>query len=268
MKILLLGHRDIASNVALALIAAGLPQHRFDVRLSGAVAPRGEPPAALRELAAYEERLCDGLAESESARQAGLLSFEELAWQSGGTFGELVRPNEPQGLETLAACAPDLIISARYRRILKAAAIAVPPHGVLNLHSGLLPEYKGMMATFWSMLNDEPEIGSTLHYIVDAGIDTGPIVGRAPLATDREQTYLANVLSLYPAGCAMVVDAVRRIETGESLRRVGQPGEGRYYSSPEAADLARFGLAGLRLFDGAEFETFTAQRLATHGTGS
>jgi methionyl-tRNA formyltransferase len=268
MKILLLGHREIASNVALALIAAGLPQHRFDVRLSGAVTPRGEPPAALRELAAYEERLCDGLAESEPARQAGLLSFEELAWQSGGTFGELARPNEPKGLEALGACAPDLVISVRYRRILKAEAIAVPTHGVLNLHSGLLPDYKGMMATFWAMLNHEPEIGSTLHYIVDAGIDTGPIVGRAPLKADREQTYLANVLSLYPAGCAMVVEAVRRIEAGESLRRVQQPGEGRYYSAPQAADIARFGLAGLRLFDGAEFESFTAQRQTTHSTES
>jgi hypothetical protein len=61
---------------------------------------------------------------------------------------------------------------------------------------------------------------------------------------------------------------VRRIEAGESLRRVQQPGEGRYYSAPQAADIARFGLAGLRLFDGAEFESFTAQRQTTHSTES
>lgn len=258
MNILLLGHRDIASNVALSLIAAGLPEHRFDVRLSGVVS-RGEPPAALRELAAYEERLCDELAESTPARRAGLLPFEELAWQSGGTFGELPRPNEPEGLKALAACAPDLVISVRFRRILRAEAIAVPRHGVLNLHSGLLPEYKGMMATFWAMLNGEPEIGSTLHYIVDAGIDTGPVVGRAPLPSDPQRTYLANVLSLYPPGCAMVVDAVRRIEAGETPGRVEQQNEGRYYSSPAAADIARFELSGHRLFDGTELDIFVAE---------
>ena len=49
-----------------------------------------------------------------------------------------------------------------YRRILKAAAIQIPRHGVLNLHSGLLPAYKGLMATFWATLNGEEEIGCTL----------------------------------------------------------------------------------------------------------
>ena len=259
MNILLLGHRDIASNIALGLIAAGLPEHRVDLRLSGAVTPRGEPPPALRELSAYEERLCDQLAESEDARRAGLVPFEELAWRSGGTFGELSRPNAPRGLAALSGCAPDLVVSVRYRRILRAEAIALARHGVLNLHSGLLPEYKGMMATFWAMLNGEPAIGSTLHYIVDAGIDTGPVVSRARLPADRQRTYLGNVLSLYPPGCAMVVDAVHRIEAGESPGRVEQPREGRYYSSPEAADLARFEQAGLRLFDGTELETFLEQ---------
>jgi methionyl-tRNA formyltransferase len=259
MNILLLGHRDIASNVALALIAAGLPEHRLDVRLSGAVTPRGEPPEALRDLSAYEERLCDRLADSEDARRAGLVPFEELAWRSGGTFGELSRPNAPHGLQALSDCAPELVISVRYRRILRAEAIAVPPHGVLNLHSGLLPGYKGMMATFWAMLNGAPEIGSTLHYIVDPGIDTGPVVGRAPQPLDRQRTYLSNVLSLYPPGCRMVIAAVPGIDTGESTGRAEQPREGRYYSSPEAADIARFEHAGFRLFDGSELEAFIAQ---------
>jgi methionyl-tRNA formyltransferase len=256
MNILLLGHRDIASNLALGLIVAGLPEHHFDVRLSGALVPGDEPPALLRELAAYERRLCDDLADSAAARGGGLMSFEELAWSHGGTFGDLPRPNDPQGLEALSNCAPDLVISVRYRRILRSEAIAIPRHGILNVHSGLLPEYKGMMATFWAMLNGEPAIGSTLHWIVDAGIDTGPVVGRAPLPVNRQRTYLANVLSLYPPACAMVIDAVQRIEAGESPGRAEQPREGCYYSSPEAADIARFKEAGLRLFDGTELDTF------------
>jgi methionyl-tRNA formyltransferase len=127
---------------------------------------------------------------------------------------------------------------------------------VLNLHSGLLPEYKGMMATFRAMLNGEPEIGSTLHYIVDAGIDTGPVVGRAALPPDRQRSYLANVLSLSPPGCAMVVDAVRRIESREPPGGVEQQDEGRYYSSPTAADIARFEQSGHCLFDGTDLQTF------------
>ena len=54
----------------------------------------------------------------------------------------------------------------------------------------------------------------------------------------------------------MLVDAVQRIEAGESPGHVAQPREGRYYSSSEAADLARFQHAGLRLFDGNELHAF------------
>ncbi len=48
--------------------------------------------------------------------------------------------------------------------------------GIINLHGGLSPEYRGADCTFWALYNGEPEkIGCTLHYI-DAGIDTGRLI--------------------------------------------------------------------------------------------
>ena len=48
--------------------------------------------------------------------------------------------------------------------------------GMVNLHGGLSPEYRGADCTFWALFNEEPEkIGCTLHFI-NAGIDTGAIV--------------------------------------------------------------------------------------------
>lgn len=251
MNILLLGHREIASNLALSLIAAELPRHRFRVMLSADSGRQTGVPQSLAALATFEQRLCDRLRSEGSLRQSGVMSFEEIA---GGGLRTLPQPNSPEGLQALADAAPDIVVSVRYRRILKGAAIAVPRHGVLNLHSGLLPAYRGMMATFWAMLNGESNIGSTLHYIVDGGIDTGPIVARAPLAPDSRRSYLANVLDLYRPGCAMVVDAVRRIDVGKPVAHVAQEEGGHYYSMPGAEDVARFERAGLRLFDGDELE--------------
>jgi methionyl-tRNA formyltransferase len=52
------------------------------------------------------------------------------------------------------------------------------PIGVLNCHSGILPEYRGMDCTNWAILNnDYSKIGYTTH-IMEAGVDTGPIVKR------------------------------------------------------------------------------------------
>jgi methionyl-tRNA formyltransferase len=258
MHIVLLGHQDIASNVALSLLVTAMPQHRYSIMLSGAVASRSAPVAALAELAALEQKLCDDLAARDDS---GLMSFDALARRTGSNLQVLAQPNTPDGLSRLADHRPDLIISVRYRRILKDAAIA--KFGVLNLHSGLLPEYRGMMATFWAMLNDEPTIGSTLHYIVDGTIDTGPIIGRAPVTADRSRSYLANVLSLYPDGCRMIIDAVGRIERGDEIACREQAVAGRYYAAPRHDDVAGFQDAGLRLFDGDELQQFHANVLSS-----
>jgi methionyl-tRNA formyltransferase len=264
MHIVLLGHRDIASNVALSLLVTAMPQHRYSIMLSGAVASRSAPVAALVELAALEQKLCDDLA---ARGDLGLLSFDALARRTASNLQVLAQPNTLDGLSRLADHRPDLIISVRYRRILKDAAIAIPKFGVLNLHSGLLPEYKGMMATFWAMLNDEPTIGSTLHYIVDGTIDTGPIIGRAPVTADRSRSYLANVLSLYPDGCRMIIDAVGRIERGDEIACREQPAAGSYYAAPRHDDLAGFQDAGLRLFDGDELGQFHEDVLSSTACG-
>jgi methionyl-tRNA formyltransferase len=116
-----------------------------------------------------------------------------------------------------------------------------------------------MMATFWAMLNNEATIGSTLHYIVDGTIDTGPIISRAAIPLDRTRSYLANVLSLYPAGCKMVVEAVRQIECGQAIASRAQPAAGRYYSAPGHDDVLRFEGAQLRLFDGDELQQFLGE---------
>jgi methionyl-tRNA formyltransferase len=252
MEIVLLGAHDIASNVALSLLVTAMPHHRYTIMLSGTVAT---PVAELEALAAFEQKLCD---EIDACGHPGLLSYDALAKRTGSEVQVLARPNNVPDLSTLADLGPDLLISVRYRHILRDAAIAIPRFGVLNLHSGLLPEYKGMMATFWALLNGDSTIGSTLHYIVDGTIDTGPVIGRAAVTADRTRSYLGNVLSLYPAGCRMVIDAVRGIERGQDVACQDQPATGRYYSAPRREEIRRFQDAGLRLYDGEELRRLSA----------
>jgi methionyl-tRNA formyltransferase len=45
------------------------------------------------------------------------------------------------------------------------------------------------MASFWALLNNESEIGTTLHFIEDSSIDTGSIVASTRLAVQRERSY-------------------------------------------------------------------------------
>lgn len=244
MNILLLGHEDIASLYALNRLIELLPEHRYTAFTSGVPAASNKLPAALSELAQVDAKLCSKYLSNHKVSEV-LRAARKLS-----------APNSKKGVATLRRCGPDLIVSIRYRRILRDAAIGVPRQGVLNLHSGILPDYRGVMATFWAMLNDEEEIGCTLHTIVDGTIDTGPIIGlsRTPVRTDW--SYLANVLELYPDGCRMMVDAMRKISAGGTLETSPQTGESHYYSAPQPDDLERFLAMGLRLADANDLEDF------------
>jgi methionyl-tRNA formyltransferase len=239
VKIVLLGHDDLPSLYALQRLVAAIPQHDFTVLLSGDLRAGADSPRDLRHLADVDARLCAEL------RARGLAKpLLEAA--------DLPQPNSAAGHKVLQRLAPELIVSIRYRRILKSEAIAIPRLGVLNLHSGVLPEYKGVMATFWAMLHAEVEIGATLHRIVDGGIDTGPVIGIRRIAADYGATYLANVLRLYGPGCDMVVEAIEALEAGRSLQENAQRQGGRYFSTPTSEDVDRFRKHGLELVNGGE----------------
>ena len=252
MNITLLGHYDIASLYALDRVIGLLPGHDYSVLLSSdpQTNPAGDP--SLTALARADAELCDRFLSGEiRGPVAPQLTSLPIA--------TLRQPNSPQGCQALRDLEPDLIISIRYRRILREEAIAIPEKGVINLHSGILPDFRGVMATFWAMLAGETEIGTTLHWIVDSGIDTGPILGIHRRATRPERSYLANVLGLYPGGCGMIAAAVGSLAAGHELPAKRQTSEGCYFGTPETNDVRRFEANDLTLFDGSEAAEIRAQ---------
>lgn len=257
MNIILLGHYDFPSNFALSELVQGLGQHRLRIFLSGTVASDGALDAELRALGQYDRSLCERL-NNRRMQSAGsgrrVLSFTELAEQTGAAVEELIQPNSDSGIARLAAERPDLVISVRYRRILQEGVLRLPPLGVINLHSGLLPDYKGVMATFWAMYNGAADFGSTLHFIDDGTIDTGRVISIQSSKLIAANSYLRNVLSIYPEGCRALISAVESLEQGKPIEPVRQQAEGNYYTFPDAGALRGFRTRGFRLYDGSEFE--------------
>jgi len=245
MNITLLGHQDIASLYALDRLISLMPEHDYSVFLSGEMQTDSAGDRRLDELARFDAELCGRLL-------VGAIRGPVAPQLTAPTPAALSNPNSPQGQRMLRESRPDLIISIRYRRILRDEAIAIPADGVINLHSGVLPDYRGVMATFWAMLAGEREIGSTLHWIVDSGIDTGPIIEVRRRATRPESSYLVNALGLYADGCNMIAQAVSAIAAGRKPAIQGQTAKGRYFRTPDAEAVRRFEGNGLTLFDGRE----------------
>ena len=257
MNITLLANKDVASCLALNYLFKGLQEHRLTVFLSSRVGSKPLPPA-LRQLKFVEQDLFTQLLFPRLGKRCGgnfeLLGFDQLADSLAGGLQELNGINQGEGLERFKASEPELVLSIRYGVILKQAPLAIPRHGVLNLHSGRLPDYKGVMATFWALLRGDKEIGTTLHFIDDPSIDTGPIVASSSVSTDERHSYLWHVLSLYEQGCANMLDAVATLDAGTELNAAEQKPGGDYFSFPTESELQLFAQRGWLLWSPKEIE--------------
>ena len=70
---------------------------------------------------------------------------------------------------------PELIILSGYNKILKRNILNIPPMGVINLHGGKLPEYRGTAPINWQLINGESKGGFSILF-TDEGIDTGAVI--------------------------------------------------------------------------------------------
>jgi methionyl-tRNA formyltransferase len=265
LRICLLANQDLASNLALNQLLPQLAEkHQLRVYLSSKVGGQQDVPKELAVLAFLEQGLFRDLlfpALDAGNSTGALLSFQQLSRYTDQSISTLNRINSEDSLAQLGEFNPDLILSIRYGGILREQAIALPEQGVINLHSGLLPDYRGVMATFRALLHGEAEVGTTVHFISDAGIDTGDIIGNTRLTAQPERSYLWHVLSLYPPACELLLTCVEQVASGQSPDRQAQPTGGNYFSFPTSEELEDFQNRGLKLYDVGEISTFAQQYL-------
>ncbi len=100
---------------------------------------------------------------------------------------ECINVNDPKVARVLEELKPDLIISAYFNQILKPPVISIPKYGILNVHPGWLPVYRGAMAYFWVLKNGSESAGVSVHWI-DEGVDTGALVARRSFVIETGMT--------------------------------------------------------------------------------
>jgi methionyl-tRNA formyltransferase len=124
--------------------------------------------------------------------------------------------------------------------ILKPDMIAVPRIGFLNVHPGRLPFYRGNSCPEWALFNGH-DIWFTAH-LIDAGIDTGPIVLERRYAFPNEWDYFQMRANLYAGAARTVVDAISVIaeadSTGMPFARAQDESGARYWPRIPETDLA------------------------------
>ena len=119
--------------------------------------------------------------------------------------------NNKESVEIIKKYQPDLLISILGNQIFRQQIFDLAPKGCLNLHTALLPNYRGLMPTFWVLKNNEKFTGVSVSY-VDKGIDSGPIVVQEKVEIgDRTQEELIVLTKKIGMECiAKAVDLIQK----------------------------------------------------------
>lgn len=147
--------------------------------------------------------------------------------------------NAKGSLNTLKGLKPDLIISIAANQIFKRNLLNLPRYGCLNLHSALLPKYKGLMPTFWALNNNESEMGVSVFFM-DEGIDTGKVIVQKAFPIESTDSLESLINKNKKIGMDAIVEAINLIKSGKYKTIKFSPEEGTYYSHPSRKDVREF----------------------------
>lgn len=122
-----------------------------------------------------------------------------------------------RAMERIRALEPELIAVAAYGRILPEEILNYPPRGCINVHSSLLPKYRGAAPIQWAILNGDDVTGVTIMHMAKA-MDAGDIIAQeeTPIDPDETAQQLHDRLALM--GAALLVRVVGEIAAGTDTR--------------------------------------------------
>jgi methionyl-tRNA formyltransferase len=154
--------------------------------------------------------------------------------------------NKDENLEKLKAYKPDLYLSIAGNQIFKRKLLDSATYGCINLHTALLPKYRGLMPSFWVLKNSETQTGVSVFF-VDEGIDSGPILVQDKLAIgNMSQAELIDVTK--KMGMDAMLKAIDKIHSGSYELIENDASQMTYFSFPTRDDVKAFRAAGKRFY--------------------
>lgn len=120
-------------------------------------------------------------------------------------------------LEELRGLEPDVIVVAAYGKLLPKALLDIPKVAVINVHSSILPQYRGAAPINWAVLNGDRETGVTIQYMAEE-LDAGDVLltKTAAIASDEDAASLYDRLA--ELGGEAASEALSLLEQGNAPR--------------------------------------------------
>lgn len=135
----------------------------------------------------------------------------------------------PEVFDQLSAWEPDFIVVAAYGKILRQSVLDLPRLGCINVHASYLPRWRGASPIQAAILNGDQSTGVTIM-VMDAGIDTGPLLSRQVVAIDPQEDSISLSSKLAGVGGPLLVETLEKYLAGE-IKPTTQPEDGATYAT-------------------------------------
>jgi len=132
-------------------------------------------------------------------------------------------------IDTLSSLKPDLLIVIAYGLLLPTAVLNIPALGCINIHTSLLPRWRGAAPIARCLLAGDTITGVTLMRM-DAGLDTGPILAQATYRILSDETTMSLTAALAELGATLLVEKLSLIING-TITKTNQLQEGVTYAA-------------------------------------
>lgn len=154
-------------------------------------------------------------------------------------------PNREEHQRQIAALAPDLLVSVACPYILKDKLLAMPPLGCINIHHAPLPQYKGMMPTFWQMYHGEKRVGVTIHTMA-ARLDEGAALLQEELPMQENESLDSLIRRTKRHGARCMLTVLRQIAAQTQVTLLLENRPGSYFTFPTPDEMKEFKRRGFR----------------------
>jgi methionyl-tRNA formyltransferase len=180
-----------------------------------------------------------------SARRRGD-SINALAASAGVPVVSTQSVNDPKFIQRLRAEEPDVVVSVAAPEIFAPELLNVPRLGCINVHSGRLPHYRGMMPTFWQMQRGEQAITITVHKMAQK-LDSGDVLATQSFPLNKSDSLDRVIKGTKREGARLLIRALRGLKDGQVQPIPLDMAEARYFSFPKPSDVREFRRRGHRL---------------------
>ncbi|MBI5793689.1 methionyl-tRNA formyltransferase [Candidatus Uhrbacteria bacterium] len=116
--------------------------------------------------------------------------------------------------DQLRELSADVFVVVAYGKLIPQSILDIPPHGVVNVHPSLLPRHRGPSPMQFAIAQGDVFTGVTIM-LLDAGMDTGPILSFERIDLSAEETYTTLSQKVQVTGSRLLIQTLRRHLHGE-----------------------------------------------------